>query len=318
MVSFRGTTSRTARGRGNVLANPGIEWPCHHAEQTYNAIRRVSVEMIGGMGESCSPNRDRPDLFSSAVDVKLQVSPRSRREHLDSRSTALAVAMMDNDLDLRDFANVTRLFPLPNLVMFPHVVLPLHIFEPRYRQMTEDALAGDRLITIVQITPPARGEHWTEPVPLESVGCLGKIIQHERLADGRFNLLLLGRKRVRLLREIATEKLYRIAEVNILQDQPAALPEGLARAELIGLFRRFFESQRKLDPDLAEFLNKPVPLGLLADIITHALDLPPALKQRLLAESSVDRRVDTIRSVLRQVTPGEGRHRPFPPPFSVN
>jgi Lon protease-like protein len=226
--------------------------------------------------------------------------------------------MMDNDLDLRDFANVTRLFPLPNLVMFPHVVLPLHIFEPRYRQMTEDALAGDRLITMVQITPPARGEHWTEPVPLESVGCLGKIIQHERLANGRFNLLLLGRKRVRLLREIATEKLYRIAEVAILQDQPAALPEGPARAELIGLFRQLFESQRKLDPALAELLNKPVPLGLLADIITHALDLPPALKQRLLAESSVDRRVDTIRTVLRQVTPGEGQHRPFPPPFSVN
>lgn len=264
------------------------------------------------------PTATDPMFFFSSVDVELPVSPRSRHEHLDSRSTALAVSMMDNDLDLRDFANLTRLFPLPNLVMFPHVVLPLHIFEPRYRQMTEDALAGDRLITMVQITPPARGEHWTEPVPLESVGCLGKIIQHERLANGRFNLLLLGRKRVRLLREIATEKLYRIAEVDILQDQPAALPEGPARAELIGLFRQLFESRRKLDPDLAELLNKPVPLGLLADIITHALDLPPALKQRLLAESSVDRRVDTIRAVLRQVTPGEGQHRPFPPPFSVN
>jgi Lon protease-like protein len=227
-------------------------------------------------------------------------------------------ALMDNDLDLRDFANVTRLFPLPNLVMFPHVVLPLHVFEPRYRQMTEDALAGDRLITIIQITPPAGGEHRTEPVPLEPVGCLGRIIQHERLADGRFNLLLLGRKRVRLLREIATEKLYRIAAVDILQDQPATLPEEPARAELIGLFRQFFESHRKLDPDLAEFLNKPVPLGLLEDIISYALDLPLALKQRLLAENSVDRRVDTIRSVLRQVTPGKGQHGLFPPPFSVN
>jgi Lon protease-like protein len=226
--------------------------------------------------------------------------------------------MMDNDLDLRDFANVTRLFPLPNLVMFPHVVLPLHIFEPRYRQMTEDALAGDRLITMVQITPAAKGERWTEPVPLEPVGCLGRIIQHERLADGRFNLLLLGRKRVRLLREVATEKLYRIAEVDILHDQPAALPEDPARAELIDLFRKFFASQRKLDPDLAEFLNKPVPLGRLVDIITHALDLPPALKQKLLAEISVDRRVDTIRSVLRQVTHVEGHQRPFPPPFSAN
>jgi uncharacterized protein len=227
-------------------------------------------------------------------------------------------AMMDNDRGLRDFANVTRLFPLPNLVMFPHVVLPLHIFEPRYRQMTEDALAADRLLSLIQITPPFPGEHLREPVPLESVGCLGRIIQHDRLADGRFNILLLGRKRIRLLREISTEKLYRLAEVEILEDQPAALPESPARAELIGLFRRLFKSQRKLDPDLDELLSKPVPLGLLADIITHALDLPPALKQKLLAENSVDRRVDTIRSLLLQVSHGEGLHRPFPPPFSAN
>ena len=168
----------------------------------------------------------------SVADVKLSGTvPGRPSRKLGFEIERLAVTqMMENDLDLRDFANVTRLFPLPNLVMFPHVVLPLHIFEPRYRQMTEDALAGDRLITMVQITPPAKGEHWTEPVPLEPVGCLGKIIQHERLANGRFNLLLLGRKRVRLLREIATEKLYRIAEVDILEDQQAALPEEPARA----------------------------------------------------------------------------------------
>ena len=114
----------------------------------------------------------------------------------------LALSMMDNDIDLRDFENVTRLFPLPGLVMFPHVVLPLHIFEPRYRQMTEDALAGDRLITMIQISPLPKGKSWVEPVQIEEVGCLGRIIQHERLPDGRFNILLLGRKRVRIRREL--------------------------------------------------------------------------------------------------------------------
>ena len=126
--------------------------------------------------------------------------------------------MMDDDLDLRGFSNVARVFPLPNLVMFPHVVLPLHIFEPRYRQMTEDALADDRLITMIQIRPAARGQRWDEPVPLEVVGCLGRIIQHERLSDGRFNFLLLGRKRVRMNREIRTGKLYRMVEVEIMED----------------------------------------------------------------------------------------------------
>ncbi len=228
--------------------------------------------------------------------------------------------MMDKELDLRVFANVTRLFPLPNLVLFPHVVLPLHIFEPRYRQMTEDALAGDHLISMVQIAAPSDGELRREPVALESVACLGKIIQHDRLADGRFNILLMGRKRVRLQRELVTEKLYRIAEVEILEDQPPAQPEGPARDQLIGLFRRLFKSQHSLDPDLDEILSMPVPLSLLTDIISHALDLPMALKQGLLAESSVDRRVDIVLAALRRVTPGErqGQRRPFPPRFSAN
>lgn len=202
--------------------------------------------------------------------------------------------------------------------MFPHVVLPLHVFEPRYRQMTEDALAGDRLITMVQVSPCLKREPWIEPVPIESVGCLGKIIHQERLADGRFNMLLLGLKRVRLLREIRSEKLYRIAEVEIIEDEPPILPDEAARSELTGLFRKIFDSQRKLDPDLDELLNKPVPLGLLVDIMTHALDLPSALKQELLAERSVQQRVDTIRSVLREATPGHSQRTPFPPLFSAN
>ncbi len=226
--------------------------------------------------------------------------------------------MMDNDLDLRDFSNVARIFPLPNLVMFPHVVLPLHIFEPRYRQMTEDALAGDRLITMIQISSPPKGKHWNEPVPLEAVGCLGRIIQYERLPDGRFNFLLLGRKRVRLNKEISTGKLYRTVEVEILEDVAASQPEERTRGELIGLFRQLMKSHQELDPDLDELLKKEVPLGVLSDIIAHTLSLPPALKQRLLAETSVDRRVDTIRAALQQVAATGGLARPFPPPFSIN
>ena len=136
---------------------------------------------------------------------------------------------MDHERDLRNFDSVSRLFPLPDFVMFPHVVLPLHIFEPRYRQMTADALAGDGLITMIQIAPAPKGKPWTEPVPLEHVGCLGRIVQHDRLADGRYNLLLLGLKRVRLRKEIASGKLYRTAEVEILQDIDTVQPLEPAR-----------------------------------------------------------------------------------------
>jgi Lon protease-like protein len=226
--------------------------------------------------------------------------------------------MMDNDIDLRDFDNVTRLFPLPGLVMFPHVILPLHIFEPRYCQMTEDALGGDRLITMIQIRPMPKGGAWTEPVEIETVGCLGRIIQHEGLPDGRFKILLLGRKRVRIRREIKSGKLYRTAEVEILDDRASLVPEEVAREELVGLFRKVLERQHRLDTDVAELLEKPVPLGILSDIMSHALSLPPALKQRLLDEPSVDARIDTLLTILRKVTAAEQPGRVFPPPFSPN
>src|SRR5689334_20614407 len=145
--------------------------------------------------------------------------------------------MFEPELDLRDFNGLARLFPLPDLVMFPHVVLPLHIFEPRYRQMTEHSLASDRLITMIQISPPPRGQAWAEPVPLEPVGCLGRIIRHERLPDGRFNVLLLGLKRVRLLHEVTTGQLYRTARVEVVEDIPPTQPEQPRREELVRLFR---------------------------------------------------------------------------------
>lgn len=226
-----------------------------------------------------------------------------------------------DDLDLHDFANVTRLFPLPKVVLFPHVVLPLHIFEPRYRQMTEDALAGDRLITIVQIKSGPESEGWTEPSPIEDVGCLGRIIRHERLADGRFNMLLLGRKRVRVRHETPTGKLYRVAEVDLLDDVDAEEPEGPRRVALVDLFRRVVGREHGLDPDLAKLLDARVPLGALVDIMAHALSLPSGLKQALLSEPSIARRCATIQERLEQIERVAGsapRLRPFPPDFSAN
>ena len=225
---------------------------------------------------------------------------------------------MDDDHDLKGFDNVCRLFPLPGVVLFPHAVLPLHIFEPRYRQMTEDALATDRLIAIVQIKS-APGHPGEEP-ELERVGCLGRIFKHERLPDGRFNFLLLGRKRIRLDREIANGKLYRSSRVTILEDEEDDDSAEAQRHELVRLFR--LGQPGMVDPDLDALFEKDLPLGVLADIITQALGLPAVAKQSFLAEPSVARRVAALMDRLRSTdaSPDDlaGRRPTFPPPFSRN
>ncbi len=221
--------------------------------------------------------------------------------------------------ELTRFTNRCLLFPLPELVFFPHSVLPLHIFEPRYRQMTEDALAGDRLVTMVQIRPAPPGSTWTEPVPIMDVGCLGEIVRHERLADGRFNFLLLGRHRVRLLGEVKSPKLYRIAEAEILHDQESDRPSEPRRRELVERFRAVVQQDHQLSEELDDLLNSVVPLGVLSDVIAHALFLPPATKQGLLAEPEVDRRVEMLQAILNELEDGPSRPtRSFPPPFGLN
>jgi len=232
---------------------------------------------------------------------------------------------MDDDRDLRHFSGTCRLFPLPGVVMFPHAVLSLHIFEPRYRQMTEDALADDKLVTIVQLRPPGGSTaHTLGSPPIEAVGCLGRILRHERLPDGKFNFLLLGRKRVLLKREEPqADKLYRRAEAELIDDLEGDDPDDPRRDELVGLFRDISGRRRPLDPDLAAVLDNPLPLGVLTDIVAHAVGLTPEVKQLLLADPRVGQRADRLLALLRQSAPRDeptraGGGRPFPPPFSAN
>src|SRR4249919_2047953 len=92
------------------------------------------------------------------------------------------------------------IFPLPNVVLFPGVFLPLHIFEPRYREMVADALAGDRVIGMVLLRPGYEHDYDGHP-SVYSVGCSGVITHCERLTDGRYNLILRGLERFRILDE---------------------------------------------------------------------------------------------------------------------
>ena len=127
-------------------------------------------------------------------------------------------------------------FPLAGAVLFPRAHLPLHIFEPRYRAMVRDALAGDRLIGMVQ---PRDSK---EPPALFETGCLGRIIGADELDDGRYNIVLEGLSRFRIAREAAVETLYRQVDADSggFADGEEAEPLGLAqRAELEREARRY-------------------------------------------------------------------------------
>jgi hypothetical protein len=106
------------------------------------------------------------------------------------------------------------LFPLPNVVLFPGVFLPLHVFESRYRAMTEDVLAGDRMIGMALLKPGFEAEYEGRP-PIYPVGCVGLVTHAERLSDGRFHLMLQGVERFRV-REEDDSRVYRVGLVDRL------------------------------------------------------------------------------------------------------
>src|SRR5437762_13434668 len=107
------------------------------------------------------------------------------------------------------------LFPLPSVVLFPRAVLPLHIFEERYKAMTADALRARRRIAMALLKPGWERDYYQRPA-IEPVVCVGMIVSHERLSDGKYNFLLQGQVRARIVRELATAAPYRLAELEPL------------------------------------------------------------------------------------------------------
>lgn len=225
--------------------------------------------------------------------------------------------MTDDRTALDQFNGVARLFPLPNLVLFPQVVQGLHIFEPRYRQMMADAVAGDGLIALALLKPGWEEEYDERPA-VEPVACLGKIGWHEKLPDGRYNLRLRGVSRVRVVEEVPADRLYRLARVDLVPD---VAPDDLPR--LTALRHRLAEAVLpRFAPDgparsqLQELFDGDLPLGHVCDVLAYALPLPLETKQSLLAEPRADVRAEMMAQAL--LVSAARADRKFPPEFSAN
>jgi len=133
---------------------------------------------------------------------------------------------------------VTRItiFPLAGAVLYPGLQLPLHIFEPRYRAMVSDALARDRLIGMIQ---PQRAQ---EGAPLYSIGCVGRIGDVEALEDGRFNIILEGQSRFRVISELDVTTPFRQVDAELIEDEEEVLAP-VERASFEREARRFADAQ---------------------------------------------------------------------------
>lgn len=186
------------------------------------------------------------------------------------------------------------LFPLPGAILFPRSQLPLHIFEPRYREMVSDAVDGAGRIGMIQ---PHRLDD-DNRAPLFEVGCVGEIVGLEELENGRFNIVLLGSNRFRLIRETEIDALYRCAEVDIAafddeEPPPLSLVE---RAEVEREARRLGDAMGlAVDWNAVSRLDDE----LLVNAIAQVAPFDAGAKQALLEQASLAGRADLLVQLMQ-------------------
>ena len=186
------------------------------------------------------------------------------------------------------------LFPLSGAILFPRSQLPLHIFEPRYREMVRDAVDGANRIAMIQ---PHRLDD-DNCAPLFTIGCIGEIVGLEELEDGRFNIVLLGSNRFRLVKETTDETPYRCAEVDVetLDDEePPPLSLG-QRAEVEREARRLGDAMGlAVDWDAVSRLDDE----MLVNAIAQVAPFDVGAKQALLEQPALEGRADLLVQLMQ-------------------
>lgn len=204
------------------------------------------------------------------------------------------------DPEFKSFDGPIPLFPLPNVVLYPHMVLPLHIFEPRYRKMLADTMADRSLIGMVKLEPELPPDEAGDPA-IRSIGCVGKVIDHTPLEEGRANIQVVGIRKFEILSEV-NRKPYRTARVRWIEDRNEQA-EGDLASELIArnwaLLARLAEirdepatGQDALEPDM--------PFNGLVHAQVLASRLLPDTLQDLLELNDVLLRAERLSAILQE------------------
>jgi Lon protease-like protein len=190
-------------------------------------------------------------------------------------------------------------FPLPNVVFFPHTTLGLHVFEPRYRQMTEDALTADRLIAVALLKPGWERDYYGSPA-VHAMACAGEIEDHHRLPDGRFNIRLRGLSRIGILRFVRQSP-YRVATFRMMQESNSEDGPGVpaARDRLLltcsGLMQEIAGSEGRpiaMPPD--------IPFAVGVNSLCQSLAMETDRRQQLLEADDVIKRCHLLVDILTE------------------
>jgi uncharacterized protein len=202
------------------------------------------------------------------------------------------------------------IFPLPNCVLLPGGLLPLHVFEPRYRELTRDSLASHQLMAIARLRPGYESSYFGRPPVFLRCG-VGRIICSEELPDGRFALLLRGVGRVEIARELATDRAYRQVEARVLTDasvDPADVRDHHNR--LIMLCDRLAEVIEQGGPQLRDLARAHDSPGACADAIAAALIMDADERQELLEACDpmvrLQRTLGHVSHLLCELAPCDG------------
>jgi len=190
------------------------------------------------------------------------------------------------------------LFPLDNVVLFPRVEVPLYVFEPRYRKLTADAIAGDRRIGMVAVLPGSRDEMSGDP-PVFPVGCAGEISQAQPHQDGTYHIVLHGTHRFRIRDEVPkpADRLYRIARI-----EPLVEPAPEPPSELEPIRDRVLELMQRILPDRADrFVRgtfEQIDDATFVDAFCQSLDFGTLEKQQLLEANGVRARAEQLVALI--------------------
>jgi Lon protease-like protein len=193
------------------------------------------------------------------------------------------------------------IFPLPHAQLFPHALMPLHVFEPRYRALARDCLAGSRRLAVAALEPGFEADYEGRP-PVKKVCGVGEVVAHHQHPDGRYDLLLRGSARVRIIDELPPDEPYRLVRAEVLEDlyHPGA-DLALARRSLVHLCDRLATALPSGGETLRALARQEDDPAATVDLLAAALVTEPSARQELVEQLDVAARIDRVAQVIAEV-----------------